>query len=97
MHRRLLAALRRTHRWRPKSHLQVWCHAFVVGMASALGAVLGGDRRGVPTVLGMAFVTLCTGGIESYQLSRRRDADTVADWLATRRPGKLPGEQAAAD
>lgn len=43
-------------------------------------------------MLDAVFLTVAMGSIESYRLSKRRDATTVADWVATRPPSRLPGE-----
>lgn len=88
--RRFVARLTRVLRWQPSSHPQVWSLTAGTGLMSAAAAMAGGRDPGAGVAVALAVVaTLCAGGAGSYRLSRRRDAATVADWVASR-PAQQP-------
>jgi hypothetical protein len=65
-----------------------------VGAALAGEALLLGLGVNAAGTVGYAVATVGTGALESWRLSNRRDAATVADWVATRPPSRLPGDPA---
>ncbi len=80
-----LAAIRRVHRWRPRTHPQVWFYAVTSGLVLTGLVRIAGNRSSVlVAAVGTTLYICCIGGAESYRLSRRRDAAAVADWVATR-------------
>lgn len=88
---RWLALLRRLVRWRPATHVQVW--SWTTGTALIIIGVLYLAAGGweLPGMLIGGLWAAFTGAAESYRLSKRRHASVVADWVATRRPSRLPG------
>jgi len=92
--RRSLAAVWRLLRWQPATHPQIWSFAVASALAViAVGALFSHQRALAGVVAGGAVLTIATGSAGSYRLSRRRDATTYADWLATRPPPRLRGQR----
>jgi hypothetical protein len=91
---RWLAAVWRLLRWQPATHPQIWSFAVASALAViAVGCLFSHQHALAGVVAGGGFLTIATGSAGSYRLSRRRDATTYADWLATRPPSRLPGER----
>jgi hypothetical protein len=92
--RRSLAAVWRLLRWQPATHPQIWSFAVASALAViAVGSLFSHQHALAGVVAGGAVLTIATGSAGSYRLSRRRDATTHADWLATRPPSRLPGQR----
>ena len=61
-----LAAIRRMHRWRPRTHPRVWSYAIASGLVIVGVLRIAGDRSSVlGLAVGAAFPVCCTGGLES--------------------------------